>query len=179
MIASFPACPRGTKEAILTNREFFLQMSAAEYPRFVGVLQATPPGQLEYRPHPRSRSAYELISHLIGHEADLVELVETGTINHRIHVPFKSMEEAVQIYSDAHGVVTPALEALSESDWDAPAQFLVQGNLIMQASRRDLAWMLLLDAVHHRGQLSTYLRPMGGSVPSIYGPSADTMPARA
>jgi uncharacterized damage-inducible protein DinB len=34
-------------------------------------------------------------------------------------------------------------------------------------------WGFLFDAVHHRGQLSTYLRPMGGKVPSIYGPSAD------
>jgi uncharacterized damage-inducible protein DinB len=34
--------------------------------------------------------------------------------------------------------------------------------------------MLMLDAIHHRGQLSTYLRPMGGKVPSIYGPSGDT-----
>ena len=37
--------------------------------------------------------------------------------------------------------------------------------------------MLLFDALHHRGQLSVYLRPMGGKVPSIYGPSADTAPA--
>ena len=36
-----------------------------------------------------------------------------------------------------------------------------------------LAWILFLDAVHHRGQLSTHLRPMGSTVPSIYGPSAD------
>jgi uncharacterized damage-inducible protein DinB len=34
---------------------------------------------------------------------------------------------------------------------------------------------MLLDGIHHRGQLSTYLRPMGGKVPAIYGPSADTM----
>jgi uncharacterized damage-inducible protein DinB len=47
----------------------------------------------------------------------------------------------------------------------------------MEARRRDLGWMLLLDAIHHRGQLSTYLRPMGGTVPSIYGPSADTVMA--
>jgi uncharacterized damage-inducible protein DinB len=32
----------------------------------------------------------------------------------------------------------------------------------------------LKHSVHHRGQLSTYLRPMGGTVPGIYGPSADT-----
>jgi uncharacterized damage-inducible protein DinB len=49
----------------------------------------------------------------------------------------------------------------------------------MEMPRQGLAWMLMLDAIHHRGQLSTYLRPMGGKVPSIYGPSADTMVAQA
>ena len=34
-------------------------------------------------------------------------------------------------------------------------------------------WDFMFDAIHHRGQLSAYLRPMGGKVPSIYGPSAD------
>jgi uncharacterized damage-inducible protein DinB len=37
----------------------------------------------------------------------------------------------------------------------------------------DMLWIMLLDAVHHRGQLSVYLRMAGGKVPSIYGPSAD------
>ncbi|HZL66321.1 MAG TPA: DinB family protein, partial [Candidatus Limnocylindrales bacterium] len=31
----------------------------------------------------------------------------------------------------------------------------------------------LFDAIHHRGQLTVYIRPMGGKVPAIYGPSAD------
>jgi uncharacterized damage-inducible protein DinB len=35
-------------------------------------------------------------------------------------------------------------------------------------------WLALFDAVHHRGQLTTYIRPMGGKVPSVYGPSADS-----
>ena len=163
----------------MTNREFFLNLSSSEYPRFVGVLQAAPPAQLEYRPHPRSRSAYELIAHLIGHEQDLQELAETGTINHRIQVPFRGVDEAVRIFSDAHAAATPRLSALNDADWESPAKFIVQGKVIMEATCRDLAWMLLLDAVHHRGQLSTYLRPMGGSVPSIYGPSADTVAAQA
>jgi uncharacterized damage-inducible protein DinB len=34
--------------------------------------------------------------------------------------------------------------------------------------------LIIKHSVHHRGQLSTYLRPMGGKVPGIYGPSADT-----
>lgn len=161
----------------MTNREFFLHMCASEYPRFIGVLQATPGGTLDYRPHARSRSAHELVGHLIAHELDLVELLETGSINHRLEVPFGSVDEAVKIYSDAHASVGPAISALDESDWDQVGRFIINGNVIMEAPRRDLAWMLLMDAIHHRGQLSTYLRPMGGKVPSIYGPSADTMVA--
>ena len=36
-----------------------------------------------------------------------------------------------------------------------------------------LAWATLFDLIHHRGQLTMYIRPMGGKVPSVYGPSAD------
>jgi uncharacterized damage-inducible protein DinB len=163
----------------VSNRQFFIDLSTSEHPRFLGVLQATPAEQLDYRPHPRSRSAHELIAHLVGHEQDLLELAETGTINHRMQVPFATLDEALAIYTEAHTAVATKLSALSDSDWEAMGQFLVQGNLVMEAPRRDLAWMLLLDAVHHRGQLSTYLRPMGGTVPAIYGPSADTALAQA
>jgi uncharacterized damage-inducible protein DinB len=163
----------------MTNREFFLHLCSDEYPRFLRALEATPADQLEYRPHPHSRSAYELIGHLIGHEQDLLELVGTGSINHRIQVPFRDMEEAVSIYSTAHHALKPALSSLDESKWETIGAFSVQGNLVMEAPHRELAWMLLLDAIHHRGQLSTYLRPMGGTVPSIYGPSRDTMVVKA
>ena len=36
-----------------------------------------------------------------------------------------------------------------------------------------MAWSFLFDIVHHRGQITTYLRPMGAKVPQIYGPSGD------
>ena len=39
--------------------------------------------------------------------------------------------------------------------------------------RLDFAWFLLHDEIHHRGQLSVYVRAAGGKVPSIYGPSGD------
>ena len=163
----------------MTNAEFFAHLCSTEHPRFLGVLQATPADRLDYRPHPRSRSASELIAHLIGHELDLQELVETGSINHRMHVPFRDVAEALDIYRSAHASLEPKLAAVAEADWVSPGQFIVGGKMLMEMPRRDLAWMLLLDAVHHRGQLSTYLRPMGGTVPSIYGPSADTMMATA
>ena len=163
----------------MTNKDFFVQIAASEYPRFVGVLKSAPQDRLEYRPHPKSRSAHQLIGHLIGHEQDLQELLDTGTINHRVHVPFTSIDEALSIYQAARAAVEAKLPAMKDGDWDALGRFLVNGHTIMEAPRRDLAWMLMFDAIHHRGQLSTYLRPMGAPVPSIYGPSADTMPAQA
>jgi uncharacterized damage-inducible protein DinB len=161
----------------MTNREFFAQLCASEYPRFVAVLQATPQNQLDYRPHPKSRSAHELVAHLIGHEQDLDELLTTGTINHRLEVPFTTMDEALAILAKARTSVESRLASTRDSDWETIGKFTVMGNVIMEAPRRDLAWGLILDAIHHRGQLSTYLRPMGGKVPSIYGPTADTVAA--
>ena len=56
----------------------------------------------------------------------------------------------------------------------ALALFLYQGQVVMEKPTVvEFLWDFMFDAIHHRGQLSAYLRPMGGKVPSIYGPSAD------
>lgn len=161
----------------MTNRQFFLQHCAAELPRFLAVIEAAPPAQLAYRPHPRSRSAHELIGHLIGHQQDLVELARTGKIHHRMQVPFQTVEEGIAMYREAQTALEQAVSSMDDKTWESQGQFLVNGAVAYEFPRRDLAWLLLFDAVHHRGQLSAYLRPMGGKVPAIYGPSADTMVA--
>jgi uncharacterized damage-inducible protein DinB len=50
---------------------------------------------------------------------------------------------------------------------------MIDGKLYREAPVGELLWYIFFDAIHHRGQLSTYIRPMGGQVPSIYGPSGD------
>jgi uncharacterized damage-inducible protein DinB len=50
---------------------------------------------------------------------------------------------------------------------------LMDGGAAWEDSIGEMVWGFLFDEVHHRGQLSTFLRPIGGKVPSIYGPSAD------
>jgi uncharacterized damage-inducible protein DinB len=52
-------------------------------------------------------------------------------------------------------------------------QFVMDGRVLFEVPLGEMFWLGLFDAIHHRGQLSVYLRPMGGRVPSIYGPSAD------
>lgn len=62
---------------------------------------------------------------------------------------------------------------LDEARWDAKARLLVNGAVAWETSLGDMLFGFLFDAIHHRGQLSSYLRPMGAKVPSIYRPSAD------
>ena len=56
---------------------------------------------------------------------------------------------------------------------------LVDGKVAWEAPLGDMLFGFLFDAIHHRGQLSVYLRLVGGKVPSIYGPSGDENPFAA
>ena len=158
----------------MTNREFFLQRRSIEAGMFEKVFNAVPGDKLDWKPEPKARTARELIGHLIGHEQDVGELLESGAIHHRNQVPFTDVADAVALYRQACVDVETKLQSLDDATWDGGAgKFCVGDDVIMEAPRCDMGWMLLCDSIHHRGQLSTYLRPMGSKVPAIYGPSAD------
>jgi uncharacterized damage-inducible protein DinB len=127
----------------------------------------------EYRPDPKGRSSSELIGHLIGHNLDLIELLDDGVIHHRNQVPFDSVDDAVGLLDRSFATLLEKLAATTDDRWMRPGKFFAGEQLIAEAPCSQLAWMLILDAIHHRGQLSTHLRPMGSKVPAIYGPSAD------
>ena len=163
----------------MTNREFYLYHVGAELPRFLGVIQAAPADQLDYRPHGMCRTARELIGHLVAHNQDAIELAQTGKINHRTMASFQTLDEAIQLYRTTTATLEQEVAGMSDATWESPGQFIINGVVKYEYPRRDLAWLLFFDSVHHRGQLSSYLRPMGAKVPAIYGPSADTMMAAA
>ena len=66
------------------------------------------------------------------------------------------------------------VEEISEKAWEKNMITLKLPGGEWEDTISGIAWGFLFDAIHHRGQLSTYLRAMGAKVPSIYGPSADT-----
>ena len=65
------------------------------------------------------------------------------------------------------------LPSVDDAKWESKARLLADGKVLWEAPLGDMLFGFLFDAIHHRGQLSSYLRPMGAKVPSIYGPSAD------
>ena len=88
--------------------------------------------------------------------------------------PVLSLDEMIREYEKAHGELAPALEQVDEQTWnEKTTQFVMDGRVLFEVPLGEMFWLGLFDAIHHRGQLSVYIRPMGGRVPSIYGPSAD------
>jgi uncharacterized damage-inducible protein DinB len=157
----------------MSTRAFLQGLLAQERGIFTKVVGAVLEEGMEYRPDPKSRCSRELIEHIIGHNLDLLELIDDGVIHHRMQAPFESIDDAVRQLHDSFDAAIEKLGTVDEGSWQAPASFFVGEQVIMQAPRERLAWLMVLDSVHHRGQLSTHLRPMGSKVPAMYGPSAD------
>ena len=157
----------------MTNRDFFLKRLESETPAMLKVIRALPADKLDYRPHPRSRSAGELVAVLVGEIAGAVEMCEKGEINWVDPTGAPSTEQAAAEYERWHKKLVEHLPKVDEATWGKKIPLLMGGEKVHESTFSGMCWELLFDAVHHRGQLSTYIRPMGGKVPSIYGPSAD------
>jgi uncharacterized damage-inducible protein DinB len=158
----------------MTNREFFIECWEQEYPTFVKVFRAVPADKLAYRPHPRSRSAAELVWVQVLEKRCWFELLDTGKITWKVPPPPMGLEEMIAAYEKAHAELRPRIQKLDDKRWNRQmGQFLLDGRVVFESVLGHIFWTGLFDAIHHRGQLSVYLRPMGSKVPAIYTASAD------
>jgi uncharacterized damage-inducible protein DinB len=131
------------------------------------VLARVPEGST-YRPDPRSRTAQEIAWQIVGEERLIIEALETGRFVGSPHPMPATMAEVLAAYDAQSAGMGDRWLALPAERW--------VGTLDVAGKARPasaMAWSFLFDIVHHRGQITTYLRPMGSTVPQVYGPSAD------
>jgi uncharacterized damage-inducible protein DinB len=159
----------------MTEQNFFFQKWDREAPKFDTVMDALTPSRLDYRPHPKSRSAGEMVTHLAREQELLVKMLDTGRIDYEDskEQDFGAMRT---LWTKSTNELRDRLKKLDEAGWKKPVRFFMGGKQINETTTDEMLWGFLLDMIHHRGQLSTYIRPMGGKVPAIYGPSADAAP---
>ncbi|GBC83077.1 hypothetical protein HRbin10_02217 [bacterium HR10] len=158
----------------MDDRELFARFWQDEAPRFRRVLEALPEDHLDFRPHERSRSARELAWTIADVTSLLAKFLGAGEAHWEWHAPPASLHEILSAYDRAAQAVAQELAKADDGRWDGwTGRLLAQGELVWEAPFREMAWGYLFDLVHHRGQLSVYIRPMGGRVPAIYGPSGD------
>jgi uncharacterized damage-inducible protein DinB len=122
------------------------------------VLSRIPEGS-DYRPDPRSRTAHEIAWQIVCEEKMLIDALETGKAEWAPPPMPSTMKEVADTYEKQADDLAARWQALEFFGNQRPAS--------------PMAWSFLFDIVHHRGQITTYLRPMGSTVPQIYGPSAD------
>lgn len=156
----------------MTLREFYLQRQKAEAPVFLRVLKALPKDQLSYKPHERSPSAEQLAWTLTAETKACIDVIADGKTEWTT-VPPPPIDEMLEMFESHSKQLTEIVSKMDEALWDKKAQFYFDGQMVSEQPIGDFLWFILYDAIHHRGQLSAYLRPMGAKVPAIYGPSAD------
>ena len=131
------------------------------------VIARIPEGST-YRPDPKSRTASEIAWQIACEEKMLIEALETGKAEWNPPPAPATIKDLLAIYEMQCADIVRRLKALPRARWDGSLEFFGS-----ERPASPMAWSFLFDIVHHRGQISTYLRPMGSTVPQIYGPSGD------
>ena len=126
------------------------------------------PEASDYRPDPKSRTACEIAWQIVCEEKMIIEALESGKAEWSPPPMPPTMKDVLDAYETQSAGMIGRWNELSGERWDGTLEFFG-----MQRPASPMAWSFLFDFVHHRGQISTYLRPMGSTVPQIYGPSGD------
>jgi len=152
-----------------------------EFPATVRVLAAVKDEKRDYRPDARSRSAWELATHIATSDLFFLESIRNGVFQFdpekakQAEAAFSTVADIVAFYEEKVPKALAAVRAIPDDQLNEPLDFF--GMMTMPRAQ----WIGFANnhSVHHRGQLSTHLRALGSKVPEIYGPSADAEPAPA
>ena len=141
------------------------------------VLEAVPADKVDYRPDAASRSANELVRHIAAADNRFLETAINGVFDTNpsmIPENVKTPKEVAAWYEERFARNFEALGKVSGEQLVKVVDF--RG--MFQRPAVSFVMLGLHHTIHHRGQLSSYLRCMGAKVPSIYGESYDDAQAR-
>jgi uncharacterized damage-inducible protein DinB len=157
----------------MTEKEMFMKAWEREFQTTLKVLKAYPSDKLGLKPSEKSRSAKDLLWTFVVEESIVGGAVK-GQIDYASMPPAPATLGGItSAYELTHKEMVPRVMNMTEQEYNSSIAFFVAPKQIGQVRRADVLWTVLMDSVHHRGQLSVYLRLAGAKVPSIYGPTAD------
>jgi uncharacterized damage-inducible protein DinB len=158
--------------------ETFLMELAHEAAGARKALERVPEDKFDWQPHEKSMTAGRLAGHIAEIPGWLGEIVgkDEFFMNPSEFQPTlpKSREELLRIFDESVKSGTAALKGAPDAALMANWKMRTPEATIIDMPRAAVirAWVLN-HLVHHRGQLTVYLRLLGAPVPSLYGPSAD------
>jgi len=149
-------------------------MWEGEFPATCAVIAAVKDDNRSYKPDAKSRTAWELATHLALADIWFIESITKGAFEWnqeavtQAESQFKNVNDIVAFYKSTFPEKLAVLRAL-------PAEKAAEtlDCFGMKMPRAQFIGFANNHSIHHRGQLAAYLRAMGSKVPNIYGPSAD------
>jgi uncharacterized damage-inducible protein DinB len=153
--------------------EFYKKRFEIENKLTRNILKAIPPDKLDYRPHERSPSTGQIAWTIVRGLYVRVDMVSQCVAN-VILDPNPGLEEIIERFEATSRRHIAQLKSFSAEQWARIGKLHVGDRIALESPAADIVWLFHFDEIHHRGQLSAYLRPMGAKVPSIYGPSGDS-----
>ncbi len=156
----------------MTNKEFFLTTIKDEAPKFRVAIDALPEDQQNHKVHERAREAGNIAAQLAVQWKAVSGIINNGAPDFNPHeMENQTKADMLSKFDAGMEQLQKDVEAISDENWENDDASMGPE---WKDKKYNMAWGFLFDAIHHRGQLATYLRAMGAKVPSIYGPSADT-----
>jgi uncharacterized damage-inducible protein DinB len=151
---------------------FFRERHRVESATTARVLSALPSDGLSYTPHPGSSTAGTTAWTVVRVLRAAFELLKSPTVAVALeHHP--DHPTLVAQFSETSNAIAERLKNIPQQNWADERTVTSDGIIILRQPLGQILWLFHVDGIHHRGQLSTYLRPLGAAVPSIYGPSGD------
>jgi len=156
--------------------EQMVNLMRGELPATTKVLAAVKDEGRDYRPDPKSRTAWELATHIATADVWFLDSIINGAFTwdpegaKAAEAQFKTVADVVEFYEKALPAKLNQVQAMSSADLTRTVDFFGA----MQAPAVNFIGLANNHSIHHRGQLAAYLRGLGSKVPDIYGPSADS-----
>jgi len=161
-----------TPDLAKAQAEFFLSVIDEEVPVTQKVIRAIPESGRDYKPDEKSRSALELARHISLGDLFFLDAIANGAFSDYDEAAEKavtSMDQAAAVFEEKWPAALEKVRNLSGEALAKPLDMMGAFNFpaVIYLS------FLIRHQVHHRGQLTAYVRAAGGTVPSVYGGSAD------
>lgn len=151
----------------------------SEFPATCQVLAAVKDDNRDYKPDPKSRTAWQVASHLATSDIWFMDSILNGAFAFdpeaakQQEARLQTVADIVAFYEKTFPEKLAALRAMSGDQLAETVDFFG----MFKKTRAEFVGFANNHSVHHRGQLAAYLRALGSKVPNIYGPSADAKPA--
>lgn len=141
------------------------------------LLERIKDDHLSYKPHPKSMSLGDLAAHIVGLHNWVKKALSVDVFDMQsMYTPWKveSAQELLDVLNAGYTDNVATIEGMSDEEWQRIWTFQVGSHIIAQLPRLGTYRFIIQNhLIHHRGQLTVYMRLLDIPLPGLYGPSAD------